>query len=125
MGEESVPGRESLTGEELAAVVRVVRALVEHDADYLRQIHAFDGGADPYLYTRHWRFWDQVDLIMPPGHPRGWIRGVFRGGGNPWIGLDVDIWTEQEGRSELTLQIDMRPRSDGEMEVLFRSLHVL
>ena len=108
MDEVPLLGGESLTEGELAAVVRVVQALVDHDIDCLRQTGAYDQGGDPYLFTHHWRLWDHVDLVMPPGDARNWIRGVIRGGGNPWVALDIDMWTKQEGRSDLTLSIDLK-----------------
>jgi hypothetical protein len=67
MDEVPVLGGESLTEGELAAVVRVVQALVDRDTAYLRQTGAYDDGCDPYLFTHHWRLWDHVDLVMPPG----------------------------------------------------------
>jgi hypothetical protein len=124
VSQDGVETGDALTDSELATVVRMVQALVDHDVEYLQQTGAYDGGGDPYLFTRHWRLWDHVDLIMPPGDARSWIRGVLRGGNNPWVGVDVDMWTQQEGRSDLTLSIDLKTESDG-MTVLFRSLRVM
>lgn len=50
---------------------------------------------------------------------------MLRGGDNPWVALDIDMWTRQEGRSELTLSIDLKIESDGQVTVLFRSLRVM
>jgi hypothetical protein len=125
MDEVPVLGGESLTEDELAAVVRVVQALVDHDTDHLRPTGAYDDGGDPYLFTHHWRLWDHVDLVTPPGDPRTWIRGVVRGADNLWVALDIDMWTKQEGRSDLTLSIDLKTESDGQVTVLFRSLRVM
>jgi hypothetical protein len=56
------------------------------------------------------------------GRPETWIRGVLRGGDNPcWVALDIDMWTRQEGRSDLTLSTDLKIQSDGQVTVLFRS----
>jgi hypothetical protein len=63
------PGVELLTDAELAAVVRVVRAFVDHDEVVLRDVGAYAHG-DPYEEARHWRLWDHVDLVIPPGDPR-------------------------------------------------------
>jgi hypothetical protein len=124
MDEGRVLSGEDLTDAELAAVVRVVRALVDHDVDSLREIGAYDPpGADPYMYTRRWRLWDHVDLVMPPGDQKTWILGAV-GERDPWLGVDVQMWTKQEGRSDLILQIDLKARSDGGPEVLFRGLRV-
>jgi hypothetical protein len=124
MGDDAVLGGESLTDAELATVVRVVQALVDHDVDYLRQTGAYADGGDPYIWTRHWRLWDHVDLVVPPGDPRTWILGVIRGGYNSWVAVDIDMWTKQEGRSDLTLSLDLNTEPDG-VKVLFRSLRVM
>jgi hypothetical protein len=115
---------EDLTDAELEAVVRVVRALVHHDLDYLREIGAYEPpGSDPYMWTRHWRLWDQVDLVMPPGDPKTWILGAY-GERDPWLAVDVQMWTEQEGLSDLILQIDLKAGAGGKAEGRFSSLHV-
>jgi hypothetical protein len=115
-----------LTDEEREVVVRVVRALVDRDHDYLRTIGAYvPPGADPYLWTRDYGRWDQVDLVVPPGNPNTWEYDVFRGSDPEWISVDVEMWTEQEGRSDLTLQLDLRRMPEGPLMPLFRSLHVL
>lgn len=115
-----------LTNEELEAVVRVVRALVDRDHDYLREIGAYDPpGADPYTWTRDYGRWDQVDLVVPPGNPDTWELSVIRGSDPEWISVDVEMWTEQEGRSDLTLELDLRLVPDGPPIPLFRLLHVM
>lgn len=43
---------EDLADEEVAAVERVVRALADEDVAALHRAGAYDGGADPYLWTR-------------------------------------------------------------------------
>jgi hypothetical protein len=75
-----VPGVEALSDGELAALVGFVRALIDHDEAVLREAGAYDDGGDPYMFTRDWRLWDHVDLVMPPGEPRAWEMGVFRDG---------------------------------------------
>jgi hypothetical protein len=52
------------------------------------------------------------------------MRGVIRGGDNPWVAVDIDMWTKQEGRSDLTLSIELNTEPDG-VKVLFRSLRVM
>jgi hypothetical protein len=127
MWDDREEAEKSLTDEELTAVVRVVQALVDKDADYLQEIGAYEPhGADPYLWTRDYGRWDEVTLVFPPRDPKTWILGVFRDGTNPeWIGVDVQMWTEQEGRSDLTLQLDLRLTADGPPRPSFRSLHVM
>jgi hypothetical protein len=116
-------GAERLTTPEVAAVFRVVRALVDHDTDYLRAIGAFAHGGDPYIWTRDYGPWDRVDLVMPPGEPRTWTMSVSRGV-RPWVGVDVEMWTEQEGRSDLTLELEVTGESDESTRAVFRGLHV-
>jgi hypothetical protein len=118
------PGVELLTDTELAAVVRVVRAFVDHDEVVLRDVGAYEHG-DPYEETHHWRLWDHVDLVMPPGDPRTWRMLVIRGRDRSWVTLDVEMWTEQEGRSELTLQMEMKVDADGGPLTTVAHLHVL
>ena len=69
MAIDEPPGVESLSDGELAALVRFVRALVDHDEAVLRHSGAYDNGGDPYMYTRNWRLWDHVDLISRPVSP--------------------------------------------------------
>jgi hypothetical protein len=120
-----IAGVETLSDGELAALVRFVRALVDHDEAILRDCGAFDGGGDPYLYTRHWRLWDHVDLIMPPGEPRTWEMGVIRDGSSLPAAIVFDMWTAQEGRSDLTLEVDLVTGADGAVVVRFGGLHVM
>jgi hypothetical protein len=125
MAENEVPGAESLTDDELAAVVRGVQALVDKDVAVLREVGAYDYGRDPYLYTRHWLLWDHVDLVRRPGDPRTWQLDVFRGEDNLGAALDIEMWTEQEGRSELTRQIDLMTDVEGAPKARFGDLHVM
>jgi hypothetical protein len=69
--------------------------------------------------------WDHVDLVMPPGDPRTWRMRVIRVPTAHGVALDVEMWTEQEGRSELTLQMEMRVDADGGPLATFAHLHVL
>ena len=125
MDEYEVPRGESLRDEELDAVVRDVQAFLDEDVAFLREIGAYEQGGDPYIWTHHWRLWDHVDLIRPPGDPRTWVLGVYRGDDNRWAGVDVEMWTKQEGRSELVMEIDLMTDVDGAPKVLFRGLHVM
>lgn len=114
-------GAESLNESELAAVVRVVRALIDHHESFLRDIGAYEKG-DPYSETQPWRLWDHVDLVMPRGDPREWKMNVFRGQDPPGFALEIEMWTEQEGRSDLTLEIEMT--TDAE-RITWVNLHVM
>jgi hypothetical protein len=125
MDDDEVGAVESLSDDELAALVRFVRALVDHDESVLRESGAYDDGGDPYMFTRHWRRWDHVDLIMPPGEPKTWEMGVFRDGSTLPAAIAFDMFTAQEGRSDLTLEVHLVGGVDGAPTVRFASLHVM
>jgi hypothetical protein len=118
------PGVEALSDDEFAALGRFVRALVNHDEAVLREAGAYDHG-DPYEFTRRWRLWDHVDLIMPPGEPRTWQMHVFRHRSDLPASIVFDMFTEQEGRSDLTLEVDLVAGTDGGPLVRFGNLHVM
>ena len=122
---DDVPGVESLSDEELAVLVRFVRALVDHDEAVLRNSGAYDDGGDPYMFTRDWPLWDHVDLIMPPGEPRTWEMGVYRDGSTLPAAITFDMFTAQEDRSDLTLEVHLVAGADGDLIVRFGGLHVL
>lgn len=124
MDDDEVRGVESLSDDELAALVRFIRALVDHDEPVLRESGAYDDGGDPYMFTRHWRLWDHVDLIMPPGEPKTWEMGVLRDRSTLPAAIAFDMFTEQEGRSDLTLDVDLVAGADGAPLVRFGNLHV-
>jgi hypothetical protein len=107
-----VTGVGSLSDDELAALVRFVRALVDHDEAVLREAGAYDDGGDPYMFTRGWRLWDHVDLIMPPGEPKTWEMDVYREAATLPAAIVFDMFTVQEGRSDLTLQVDLVAGAD-------------
>jgi hypothetical protein len=121
---EEVPGVEALSDDELAALVRLVQALVDHDEVVLRDAGAYDHG-DPYEFTRRWRLWDHVDVIMPPGEPRTWQMDVYRHGRDVRASIVCDMFTVQEGRSDLTLEVDLVAGEDGAPLVRFGNLHVM
>lgn len=119
LDDDEIPGVEALTDDQLAAVVRLVRALVDHDEPALHAADAYELG-DPYQFTRNWRLWDQVDLVMPPRDPRTWSMDVEPFADDPGHEVTVQMYTEQEGMSELTLGINLFPGPDAK----FRLLHV-
>jgi hypothetical protein len=100
-----------------------VRALVDHDEAVLREAGAYDH-RDPYEFTRRWRLWDHVDLVMPPGEPTTWEMDVFRRGSSLPASIVFGMFTEQEGRSDLTLDVDLVAGADGAPLVRFGNLHV-
>ena len=119
---EDIADGGDLTEEEVALVERAMRALVERDRAALEQMGAYDDGADPYLWTRGYGQWGQVDLVTPPGSPREWSvnGGRDTDDGDAWV--DVDLWTAQEGRSDLTVSLELIPAQD---RVRIEDLHVL
>jgi hypothetical protein len=119
-----LPEDTGLTGEELAAIESVVRALVGKDDEYLREIGAYEH-RDPYRWTRRYGPWDHVDLVMPPGEPETWIGYATRGLGGVGVSVGVVMWTVQEGRSDLTLGLEIDPSPDGGLQVRFVHLHVM
>jgi hypothetical protein len=100
----------TLTDDELQAVADLVRALVDHDDDYLRVSGAFDQG-DPYAWTRNYGRWGDVNLVTPRGDPQTWIGYVVRAHEGTNASVGVVMWTEEEGRSDLTLELDLETRS--------------
>jgi hypothetical protein len=118
-------GLESLTDAQRAAVVGIVRALVQEDRGALEAVGAYEYG-DPFEWTRRYGTMGQVHLIMPPGDSRHWGGAVDMDEGDTrWAGVDVDMWTEQEGPSDLSLQVELQDGPGDEIELTFRSLHVL
>ena len=107
-----------LSEAELAAVVEAVRAVVERDREALDAIDAYAGGDDPYTWTRGYGRWGEVELVMPPGDPRSWEMHVMRN--EAAARVEVEMWTRQEGRSDLTLKLDVDP-----LRTAFRGLYVM
>jgi hypothetical protein len=109
-----------LTDEEVVLVERAVRALVDRDEGALAQMGAYDDGADPYLWTRDYGTWPEVELVIPPGPVRRWSVSGIRNQDEGRV--EVDMWTVQEGESDLTLSLRLRP---AEGFVRIDDLHVL
>jgi hypothetical protein len=113
-----------MTDAELRAVVAAVEALVGEDKEALAAMGAYENGADPYLWTRDYGRWGQVHLQVPPGDPREW--GIeFTRTEDGWCAVDIDMWTAEEGRSDLTLQLELMPADDGSVQTRLADLHVL
>jgi hypothetical protein len=118
-------GLESLSDADRAAVVRLVDALVREDRIALEAAGGYRSpDDDPYLWTRSYGRWDRVDLVMPPGDPLHWAGGVLRGDDGEPFGVVVDMWTEQEGPSELSLEADLH-RAGTHVMAHFNNLHVM
>jgi hypothetical protein len=119
-------GLRALTASELEAVAGVVHALVANDVGLLRSVGAYDGGADPYLWTRDYGDWGDVELVVPPGEPRDWSGDVMQWETEPgFSAVTVDMWTAEEGRSDLTVELELTTTVDGSTVTRFKDLHVL
>ena len=106
----------------LHVVEDAVRAVVVHDQERLREIAAEVG--DLYVWTRGYGSYGTVDLVMPPGSVDEWpldVCDVDDGSKH----IIVDMWTEQEGRSDLSLELGLRQAAPGVWETRVLDLHVL
>ena len=106
----------------LHAIEDAVRAVVAHDEQRLREIAA-DAG-DLYVWARRYGSYDSVELVMPPGSVETWpldVCDVDDGSKH----IIVDMWTEQEGRSDLSLELALRQAAPGGWETRVLNLHVL
>ena len=119
-------GLESLADQERQAVVALVAALVDEDFDALAAAGAYESGSDPYIWTNEYGRWGSVHLVMPPGDPRHWSGGVERPDGLPGpVSVIVDMWTAEEGPSDLSLEAELRTSADGAVVAQFHGLHVM
>jgi hypothetical protein len=106
----------------LHAIEDAVRAVVAHDDERLGVIAADVG--DLYVWTREYGSRGTVDLVMPPGSVEEWavdFRDVADGSKH----VVVDMWTRQEGRSDLSLELELRETAPGAWEARLLDLHVL
>lgn len=118
-------GLESLTDTQREVVTSVVRALVDHDREVLEVIGAYTDG-DPYEWTRDYGRLGQVNLMVPPGDPSHWGGGVETDADRPgWAYVIVDMWTQQEGPSDLSLEVEVQVTATGDRGAAFRMLHAM
>ncbi len=119
-------GLEPLAPNELSAVVKLVSALVAVDRAALEAAGAYEHG-DPYEWTRGYGRFAAVHLILPPGQPRHWGGHVlaFNPPRSAETSVVVDMWTAEEGPSDLSLECDLTSDDHGHVEARFRDLHVL
>jgi hypothetical protein len=108
----------------MAVTASAVRAVVEEDRPALEAMKAFDSG-DPYEFTHEYGRWGDVHLVLPPGDPRTWAINVIRGDDDDWLAVEVDMWTREEGRSDLTLELELWRQPDGSLRAEFHNLHVM
>lgn len=106
----------------LDAVEETVRAVVAHDDERL-SVLAPDAG-DLYLWTRNYGAHGTVDLVIPPGPPAEWrIQATDMIGDGKHVA--VGMWTKQEGRSDLTLELELREAHPDQWKARILGLHVL
>jgi hypothetical protein len=112
----------SLSPAALLAVEEAVRAVVDRDDERLALL-APDAG-DLYVWTRDYGNHGVVDLVVPPGTAEDWdmdSTDMHDGGKH----VAVDMWTRQEGRSDLTLELQLHCDEDGRWRPRIVNLHVL
>src|SRR5687767_77184 len=63
---------DELLPDELDAVACAVAAVVNHDESALRAMHAYDDGAEPYLWTEQYGPRPKLTLRLPPGPAALW-----------------------------------------------------
>lgn len=109
-----------LDADELAVILdELVSALVARD--YRRLEHLVDEGCrhdleDLYRWTKRWRCWDEVTLVMPPGAPETWtISSDGSYADTDGRQVLVAMWTAEEGFSDLTLEVRLTRGSRGEV----------
>ena len=112
---------QALPPEAYEALSEAVRAVVERDQERLAAI-APDMG-DLYVWTREYGS-HGVDLVLPPGEPDTWeIDAMDTVDGTKHV--EVAMWTRQEGRSDLTLELTLSPGDGRSWQVRILNLHVL
>jgi hypothetical protein len=100
-------------------------ALAECVRSVVARQHAAPGD-DLFIRTRDYGEHSRVHLGLPPGPPRDWeVDAVcVHAGSQPTYDVVVAMWTHEEGRSDLSLDVDLR--LDGDRWVAKpRQLHVL
>ena len=96
--------------------------MVDHDDESLALL-APDHD-DLYLWTRDYGSHGTVQLVVPPGTAEEWDivwMDTYDGGKHAPVGM----WTRQEGRSELTLELRLSRDDHGRWRPLILDLHVL
>jgi hypothetical protein len=106
----------------LRAVEEAVRAVVDHDDARLALLAPHAG--DLYVWTRDYGNHGVVDLVVPPGAAEDWdIDWTDMNDGGKHVA--VRMWTRQEGRSDLTLELQLHRDDDGRWRPRIVDLHVL
>lgn len=112
-----------LDDSQLSAIRNAVSALVSNDHDAIASMLK-DPDADIFLWTRDYGDYGVVHLVEPPGSPSDWAIESWEVTGQPTVGVELEMWTKEEGRSDLSLELELLPRGDG-WTALLTGLHVL
>jgi hypothetical protein len=107
----------------------IVRLLVERDYEGLGRLLTAPAGLDVGDYIRRAVERYGAEVCMPPDDEalRDSIRTLeYVPGADPpaWL-LDIDLWTVQDGRSDLTLQVTLTDSGSTICTVDFEDLHVM
>ena len=79
---------------------------------------------DLYRWTRDYGTHDRVDLVVPPGSVKDWrLDATNVDDGSKHV--VVEMWTRQEGRSDLSLELELREDEAGRWQPHVLDLHVL
>jgi hypothetical protein len=106
----------------LQAIEDAVRAVAAADERRLAAMGA--DASELYTWTREYGAYGAVHLVVPPGSPSEWpIDAVDVVDGTKHV--EVGMWTREEGRSDLTLEIELRETGSGAWEARILDLHVL
>lgn len=121
-------GVELLSSDEVVLLRRVMTALVDTDRAVLDEIGAYEHESDPYMWTRDYGGpGEHVHFAMPPGDVADWDVRVMRVDDQPGVSfLVVDMWTAEEGPSDLSLEINLYTDPEtGAVRGEFDNLHVM
>jgi hypothetical protein len=116
----------ALTRGQVHAVAEVVRAVVERDEKALGVFPGDDADAF-YAWTRDYGTYGEVHLTLPPGEPDSWALDVthVRGSDPAQLFVVVEMWTTEEGRSDLSLEVRLIAVGDDTWQPTAEALHVL
>jgi hypothetical protein len=105
----------------LVAIEDAVQAVVAADE---RRLAALGADSDLYVWTRDYGAHGDVKLVIPPGAPSEWpIDAVDVHDGTK--NVEIGMWTREEGRSDLTLEIELRETEPEVWQARILNLHVL
>jgi len=106
----------------LAAIEEAVRAVAAADEQRLATLGA--DASELYTWTREYGAHGTVHVVVPPGGPNEWqIDAVDVVDGTKHVA--IEMWTREEGRSDLTLEVELRETGSDEWHVRILDLHVL